>query len=530
MMLAEQVRLFERASECFTDHRDPSKVAHPLVALLGQRILGLALGYEDVNDHDELRRDRALSTAMGRVECARSDCEPLAGKSTLNRMELSANGRDPAKARQITVDFDALDELLVELYLVWGERGQMPKRLVLDIDATDVELHGRQEHRFYHGYYHAYCYLPRLVFCNGWPVRTELRTSSSDVAAGVVETVAPLVDRLRKRFPQVPILIRADGAYCRDEWMTWCEARGVDYVLGLPRNDRMKDRVQPLMDDLRDRLKRDPDYAQQAVRGYQIFDYRTRDSWSRERRVIAKAEWLPGQPVGNADGEPAGKADGGPAGKADGGPEAGVEGPCATVGEARYNSRFVVTSLQKPDAPTVYEEMYCDRGEAENWIKEQKNDLFLDRCSSSLWNVNALRLRMSALAHALHCMMKRRLENLPVSSMLPPEPSIDAAQVPVPDPGARDGVHAADPSGVRVRLPVLEGFPLDLGQPGTNVKAWCNRVHDAGGGARRPPRARMLSDSPSRPQKGGENTRIPALRSLFKLATRHSMPRTPRIP
>ncbi len=148
MMLAEQVRLFERVSACFTDHRDPSKVVHPLVALLGQRILGLALGYEDVNDHDELRRDRALSTAMGRVECARSDCEPLAGKSTLNRMELSANGRDPAKARQITVDFDALDaldELLVELYLVCGERGQMPKRLVLDIDATDVELQLCQE-------------------------------------------------------------------------------------------------------------------------------------------------------------------------------------------------------------------------------------------------------------------------------------------------------------------------------------------------------------------------------------------------
>ena len=344
LMLAEQVQLFERASGCFTDHRDPSKVAHPLVALLGQRILGLARGYEDVNDHDELRRDRALSTAMGRVECARSDCEPLAGKSTLNRMELSANG---ARHRS-----------------GW----------LLDIDATDVELHGRQEHRFYHGYYHAYGYLPRLVFCNGWPVRTELRTSSGDVAAGVVETIAPLVDRLRKRCPQVPILIRADGAYCRDEWMTWCEARGVDYVLGLPRNDRLKDRVQPLMDDLRDRLKRDPDYAQQAVRGYRSFGYRTRDSWrSRERCVIAKAEWLPGPPVGNADGEPAGKADGGP--------EAVAEGPCAAIGEARYNSRFVVTSLQKPDdAQTVYEAMYCDRGAAENWIKEQKNDLFLDRC------------------------------------------------------------------------------------------------------------------------------------------------------
>ena len=125
-------------------------------------------------------------------------------------------GRDPAKARQITADFDALDELLVELYLVWGERCQMPKRLVLDIDATDVELHGRQEHRFYHGYYHAYGYLPRLVFCNGWPVRTELRTSSGDVAAGVVETIEPLVNRLRKRCPQVPILIRADGAYSAD--------------------------------------------------------------------------------------------------------------------------------------------------------------------------------------------------------------------------------------------------------------------------------------------------------------------------
>ncbi len=184
----------------------------------------------------------------------------------------------------------------------------------------------------------------------------------------------------------------------------------MDYVLGLPRNDRLKDRVQPLMDDLRDRLKRDPDYAQRAVRGYQSFGYRTRDSWSRERCVVAKAEWLPGQPVGNADGEPAGKADGGP--------EAVAEGPCATVGEVRYNSRFVVTSLQKPNAQTVYEAMYCDRGAAENWIKEQKNDRFLDRCSSGLWNVNALRLRLSALAHALYCMMKCRLEHLTVSAML----------------------------------------------------------------------------------------------------------------
>ena len=326
------------------------------MALLGQRILGLALGYEDVNDHDERRRDRALSTAMGRVECARSDGEPLAGKSTLNWMELSANGRDQAKARQITVDFDALDELLVELYLVWGERGQMPKRLVLDIDATDVELHGRQEHRFYHGYYHAYGYLPRLVFCNGWPVRTELRTSSGDVAAGVVETIAPLVDRLRKQ-----ISAGADPGPRRRHLLPRRVddvVRGVDYVLGLPRNDQLKDRVQPVMDDLRDRLKRDPHYAQQAVRGYRSFGYRTRDSWSRERRVIAKAEWLPGPLVGNTDGEPAGKADGGP--------EAVAEGPCATVGEARYHSRFVITSLQKPDAQTVYEEIYCDRGEAEN--------------------------------------------------------------------------------------------------------------------------------------------------------------------
>ncbi len=139
MMVAKQVQLFERVSACFTDHRDPSKVAHPLEALLGQRILGLALGYEDLNDHDELRRDRVLSTAMERVECAaRSDCEPLAGKSTLNRMELSANGPGRAKARQITVDFDALDELLVELYLVQGERGQ-------DTEAVGAghQCHGR---------------------------------------------------------------------------------------------------------------------------------------------------------------------------------------------------------------------------------------------------------------------------------------------------------------------------------------------------------------------------------------------------
>ncbi len=238
--------------------------------------------------------------------------------------------------------------------------------------------------------------------------------------------------------------------------------------------------------------------------------------------MIAKAEWLPGQPVGNADGEPAGKADGGP--------EADAEGPCATVGEARYNSRFVVTSLQEPDAPTVYEAMYCDRGAAENWIKEQKErsvpgPMFQRPLERQRTSAPAERTGPCPLLHD-----EAPAQEPPGIRHPAPEPPIDAARAPVPDPGARDGVHAADPSGVRVRLPVLEGFPLDLGQPGTNVKARCNQVHDAGGGARRPPRARMLSDSPSRPQKGGENTRIPALRSLFKLATRHSMPRTPRIP
>ena len=186
---------------------------------------------------------------MGRMECVRWDCEPLAGKSTLNRMELSANGRDPAKARQITVDFDALDELLVELYLVWVERGQMPKRLVLDIDATDVELHGRQEHRFYHGYYHGILLpsaggvLQRLAGTDG-AAHVERRCGGGrggdDRAARgpVAEAISAGTDPL----------IRADGAYCRDELMTWCEARGVDDVLGLPRNDRLQDRVQPLMD------------------------------------------------------------------------------------------------------------------------------------------------------------------------------------------------------------------------------------------------------------------------------------------
>ena len=243
MMVAEQVQLFERVSACFTDHRDPSKVAHPLEALLGQRILGLALGYEDLNDHDELRRDRVLSTAMERVECAaRSDCEPLAGKSTLNRMELSANGPGRAKARQITVDFDALDELLVEAVPGSGRAGaghrsgwcwtSMPRTWNCTAGRSTGSITGTTMHT---ATFRGWC------SATAGPVRTELRTSSGDVAAGVVETIAPLVDRLRKRFPQVPILIRADGAYCRDEWITWCEARGVDYVLGLPRNDRLKD-------------------------------------------------------------------------------------------------------------------------------------------------------------------------------------------------------------------------------------------------------------------------------------------------
>jgi hypothetical protein len=342
-------RLMERWAECFVDHRDSRYVRHPLLSLLRQRVFGLALGYEDLNDHDELRQDPLLGALLGRAE------QPLAGKSTLNRLELTTDGRDLYK--KITVDPEAVRRFWVDLYV--ATHPEAPAQLILDLDATDDPLHGRQEGAFFHGYYGNYCYLPLYIFTeDGFPLCARLRTSNRDASSGAVEEVETIVALLRESWPETRIVLRADSGFAREELMAWCEKHGVDYVFGLARNSRLVAELAPLLEQAA------CEYActQSPVRYFADFEYQTRDSWSRPRRVIGKAEHL-------AKGS---------------------------------NPRFIVTSLGPESAPRLlYERLYCARGEMENRIKEQQLDLFADRTSCNRMAANQLRLWFSTTAYLL---------------------------------------------------------------------------------------------------------------------------------
>ena len=291
-MAAQRLQLIRRLQACFQDGRDPHLVVHDLPTLLRQRLYGLVLGHEDLIDHDELRKDKALQASLGRLEPRRGDCEPLAGKSTLNRLELAAAGTDAAKARKIGVDFERLDRLLLELYL--ERHPQPPRKIVLDIDATDVPLYGEQEERFYHGYYQQYCYMPLLFLVGRQPLLVRLRTAAHEAAAGLEKDLAWLLERLRAVWPRTRIIVRTDSAFCREEIMALCEGRErVDYVLGLSRNPRLQAEVGEEM---------------QAARRFKDFEYQTQESWSRPRRVVGKAEALPEQGA-RGQGQPALRGD-----------------------------------------------------------------------------------------------------------------------------------------------------------------------------------------------------------------------------
>lgn len=352
LLLAEadrRSRLMERWAGCFVDHRDPRYVRHPLLSLLRQRVFGLALGYEDLNDHDELRLDPLLAALLGRAE------QPLAGKSTLNRLELTTDGQDLYK--KIAVDAEAVRRFWVDLYV--ATHPEAPDPLILDLDATDDPLHGRQEGAFFHGYYGNYCYLPLYVFSeDGFPLCARLRTSNRDASSGAVEEVEGIVAQLRQCWPDSRIVLRADSGFAREELMAWCEQHGVDYVFGLARNTRLVAELAPLLEQ----AARDHARTQAPVRYFADFEYQTRDSWSRSRRVIGKAEHL-------------------------------AKGA---------NPRFIVTSLgSEHDACPLYERLYCARGEMENRIKEQQLALFADRTSSSRMAANQLRLWFSTTAYLL---------------------------------------------------------------------------------------------------------------------------------
>ncbi|HEY6969658.1 MAG TPA: IS1380 family transposase [Candidatus Angelobacter sp.] len=354
-----KIGLLERVTECFRDGRDAERVEHELGVLLKQRIYGLALGYEDLNDHEQLRYDPLLAVVAGQRDIG----APLAGKSTLNRMELvPANSASEQRYHKITYCESGIDELLVKIFLEAHSRP--PSRIVLDLDVTDTPLHGNQEGRFFHGYYNQYCYLPLYIFCEDHLLCARVRTSNQDASAGCGEEVKRIVHQIRARWPKVKIVLRADSGFCREELMAWCEKHKVDYVLGLARNQRLGRILGRPMHQAQQEYER----TQQPARVFADFSYRTRKSWSCSRRVVGKAEYL-------AKGE---------------------------------NPRFVVTSLPPSAWPAqkLYEQLYCGRGEMENRIKEQLS-LFSDRLSTETMRANQLRLYFSSLAYVLVHALRR---------------------------------------------------------------------------------------------------------------------------
>jgi Transposase DDE domain group 1 len=355
------IRLTERFAACFTDTRTAELVEHQVETLVMQRVVGIALGYEDLNDHDELRNDPVLAVLVGKLTAQRSDCAPLAGKSTLNRLELSR--AEPTRYHKISHDAAAIESLFVDFFL--DAHNKPPKQIILDLDATDDPLHGNQEGRFFHGYYDCYCYLPLYVFCGRHLLAAKLRRANVDAAAGAVEETARIVAEIRHRWPRVRILLRGDSGFCRDALMAWCEANQVDYVFGLARNERLEQAltsevIAATIESLR---------TGKPARCFKDFRYATRDSWSRERRVIGKAE--------------------------------------VTGGEA--NPRFVVTSLKRSVAGArhLYEKIYCARGDMENRIKECQLDMFADRTSTATMQANQLRLWFASMAYVLLCGLRR---------------------------------------------------------------------------------------------------------------------------
>ena len=353
--------LVGRLAGCFRDQRRPELIEHSVATLIGQRVFGLALGYEDLNDHDELRRDPVMAVLAGKLTARRSACAPVAGKSTLNRLELSR----PVATRYHKISHEpaAIETLFVTLFLE-GHR-TAPKQITLDLDATDDPLHGDQEGKFFHGYYNGYCYLPLYVFCGRHLISAKLRRSNIDASAGAVEEMARIVAQIRVRWPRVRILLRADSGFAREALMAWCEDNKVDYLFGLARNNRLVEEITVELLQAEDEASR----TGKPARRFKDFRYATLDSWSRRRRVVGKAEW--------------------------------------TGGEA--NPRFVVTSLTKAEAGArfLYEDLYCARGEMENRIKECQGDLFADRTSSATMRANQLRLWFASMAYVLVCALRR---------------------------------------------------------------------------------------------------------------------------
>src|SRR3954463_2103783 len=297
LLLRETERLtgiVRQFAACFSDHRDPGLIEHPVEHLLAQRIYGLALGYEDLDDHDDLRRDPLLAAVVGKDDPTggarqrrRDRGKPLARKSTLNRLELTPVGADAgSRYKKITCRTRDVERLFVTLFLQAHSRP--PERIVLDLDATDDPIHGHQLGRFFHGYYKGYCYLPLYIFCGDHLLLARLRPSDIDAAAGSVKHLERIVAPIREAWPEVKIVVRADSGFCREEILRWCEGNGVDYVIGLAKTTRLSAAIAAELGQARQEFEG----TRQPTRVFAELRYQTLETWSRERRVVAKAEHL----------------------------------------------------------------------------------------------------------------------------------------------------------------------------------------------------------------------------------------------
>jgi hypothetical protein len=356
---------------CFIDHRNPKLIEHTPEQLIAQRVYALAMGYEDLNDHDRLRNDPLLAVLAGKDDPTGNDRprerdkgKSLAGKSTLNRLELTPVGAgSKSRYKKITFNRNKADEFFVDVFL--RSYDKPPLRIIIDLDATDDPIHGNQSGRFFHGYYGNYCYLPLYIFCGEHLLCARLRPSDIDASAGSLKEIERIVRQIRTSWPNVQIILRADSGFCREPIMSWCENNHVEYVFGLAKNERL---IRELAQEL---AKAKEQYGQtgKAARVFKDFTYQTLESWSNSRRVVGKAEHL----------------------------------------DKGANPRFVVTSLSKDafDARSLYEDTYCGRGDMENRIKEQQLCLFADRTSAATMRANQLRLLFSSAAYTLMAALRR---------------------------------------------------------------------------------------------------------------------------
>lgn len=355
-------KIMERFAQCFTDHRDPDLIDYPVKDLLSQRVFGLCLGYEDLNDHDHLRNDPLFCSLVERM--GRDGKSGIAGKSTLNRLELTKEGATAEnRYKKIVYHGANIESLFVDIFLEAHKKA--PKILWLDLDATDIAIHGEQEGKHFHGYYDKHCFLPLYIFSEGHLLSARLRTSDCNPMEGVMDEMQRIIAQIREKWPDARIIIRGDSGFCRDELMSWCEGNDVDYLLGLPKNARLEGLIKKELKEAKRKFKK----TGKAARCFKNLKYRTLTTWSKKRRVVGKAEHLP-------DGA---------------------------------NPRFVVTTIKRSEtgAKKLYEELYCARGNMENRIKEQQMGLFAERTSSHTLRANQLRLWLSSIAYVLMHELRR---------------------------------------------------------------------------------------------------------------------------